>query len=218
LAFDQPKSPRDGRQNEQFGGRKRIAVVGAGISGLSAAWLLGKTHDVTLYETNARIGGHANTVDATVNGCTFPVDTGFIVYNEANYPNLVALFDHLGVPTAPSDMSFGASLRGGACEYSGQTLQSVFATPRNLVSPRFWRMLIDVMRFHRSAKKALAAGLGDKETMGDFVQKNGLSTAFCEDFIGPMQAQSGQHLGRLFLFTPPGRLSSFTPITACYRF
>lgn len=187
MAYDQNHPNFSGAHDQSSPvARQSVAVVGSGVSGLSAAWALSHAHDVTLFEKDDRLGGHANTVDVLVEGRTVAVDTGFIVYNEANYPNLVALFDHLGVETAESDMSFGASLRDGASEYSGQTLSSVFATRQNAVSPRFWRMLIDVARFHRAARKALAQGIPDTQSLGDFVSQTGLSMAFVEDFIGPM--------------------------------
>src|SRR5579871_4366532 len=129
------------------GPRLDIAVIGSGISGLSAAWLLSTRHNVTLFEADARLGGHSNTVP--VGGVD--VDTGFIVYNEATYPNLTALFDHLGVETHPSDMSFAVSLGDGRLEYSGTGLAGLFAQPRNLASPRFWFMLRDLARLYREA-------------------------------------------------------------------
>src|SRR5947207_12916191 len=105
----------------------RIAVIGAGISGLGAAWALRAHHQVTLYEQGATLGGHSNTVEVVSNGARIPVDTGFIVYNEHNYPNLVALFRTLGVATEPSDMSFAVSLGDGALEYSGTDLAGLIA-------------------------------------------------------------------------------------------
>jgi len=129
-------------------GPLNVAVIGTGIAGMSAAWLLDKGHTVTVYEKNGRVGGHSNTVEAPGPHGPVPVDTGFIVYNPMNYPNLVALFDHLGVPTKPSDMSFGASIDDGAVEYGSAGL---FAQKRNIVRPRFWRMLRDILRFCREA-------------------------------------------------------------------
>jgi predicted NAD/FAD-binding protein len=105
-----------------------IAVIGTGISGMSAAWMLSERHNVTVYETANRLGGHSNTVDAPArDGGKIAVDTGFIVYNDTNYPNLVALFTHLDIPTKPSDMSFAVSLDSGAMEYGGSNLALLFA-------------------------------------------------------------------------------------------
>ena len=130
----------------------RIAVVGSGISGLSAAWLLSQRHEVTLYEADDRLGGHAHTVDAPSPQGPAPVDTGFIVYNEANYPNLSALFRHLDVPTKAAYMSFAVSMDDGALEYSSQGLGALFAQKRNLASPRFWSMLRVLVRFQRQTQ------------------------------------------------------------------
>lgn len=162
-----------------------VAVIGSGISGLSAAWLLSKAHDVTLYEKEDRPGGHANTVEAAPG---VPVDTGFIVYNTANYPNLTALFDHLGVPTLATDMSFAASLDGGRVEYAGSSLGTLFAQKRNLLRPRFWRMLTDLLRFYRSAPALLASGGADQRTLGQFLDEGGYSDAFVRDHLLPMAA------------------------------
>ena len=114
---------------------RRVAVIGSGISGLSAAWLMSMQADVTLYEADTRIGGHSNTAEVETDAGRIPVDTGFIVYNELNYPNLVAMFDHLGVGTMASDMSFAASLDQGGFEYSGAGLSGLVAQEAELVSP-----------------------------------------------------------------------------------
>ena len=163
-----------------------IAVVGSGISGLSAAWLLSQRHRVTVFEADARPGGHSNTVDVSGPHGSIPVDTGFIVYNEPAYPNLTALFDHLGVQTRATDMSFAVSLDGGALEYSGTNLRGLFAQPRNLASPRFWSMLRDLVRFYRQAPR-------DAERVGlmpldSYLDEKGYGRAFREDHLYPMAA------------------------------
>ncbi len=161
--------------------KKRIAVIGAGISGLSAAWLLGSRHDVVLYERARRLGGHANTVIALGT----PVDTGFIGYNEATYPNLVALLRHLGVRTKPSDMSFAVSRGDGRLEYSGTGLGGLFAQKRNLCNPRFWSMLRDLIRFYRSAAADLGR-LPASYTLGDYLKEGSYGAAFLDDHLLPM--------------------------------
>ena len=127
-----------------------IGIVSAGIAGMSATQLLSKRHQVTVFEKDGRIGGHANTVD--VNG--IGVDTGFIVYNVKNYPNLIALFNHLGVSTRPTEMSFGVSVGAGDFEYAGSNLLGLIAQKRNLIRPRFWAMARDILRFYREAPEA----------------------------------------------------------------
>ncbi|MGN6571377.1 MAG: NAD(P)/FAD-dependent oxidoreductase, partial [Pseudolabrys sp.] len=168
------------------GPRLKIGVIGTGISGLSAAWLLSQRHDVTVYERASRPGGHSNTVEVRSADRAIPVDTGFIVYNPKNYPNLTALFDHLGVPTKPSDMSFGVSLDGGQLEYAGTNLLGLFAQRRNLLRPRFMSMLRDLLRFYREAP---AANLTDPSvTLGDYLDAGGYGEAFCRDHLLPMAA------------------------------
>ncbi len=163
-------------------------MIGSGISGLSAAWLLAKRHDVTLYERAERLGGHSNTVTARLNDAAVPVDTGFIVYNEPAYPNLTALFAHLGVATKPSDMSFAVSLRGGATEYSGTGLTGLFAQPTNLARPRFLSMIRDIARFYREAPRDLAL-MGEKNmSLGDYLTERGFGAAFRDDHLLPMAA------------------------------
>lgn len=164
-----------------------IAVIGSGISGLSAAWLLARRHRVTLYEADRRLGGHSNTVDVPARGGgRTAVDTGFIVYNEPAYPNLSALFEHLGVPTRPSEMSFSVSLDGGALEYSGTDLRGLFAQRGNLVNLRFWSMLRDLVRFYRQAPlDAEHIGL---MSLDDYLSDRGYGRAFRDDHLYPMAA------------------------------
>ena len=166
--------------------RHKIAIVGTGISGLSAAWLLSQRHAVTVYERADRIGGHSNTILASVGGRSIPVDIGFIVFNRRTYPNLTALFELLGVPTQVAEMSFGVSMDGGTLEYSGSGLSGVFGQPRNLVSPRFWSMLTDLVRFYRQAP--LDTDLIDNEqiSLGDYLLKGQYGEAFRNDHLLPM--------------------------------
>jgi uncharacterized protein len=165
------------------GSRKlEVAVVGSGISGLAAAWLLSKRHRVTLYEADSRLGGHSNTVG--VDGVA--VDTGFIVYNEATYPNFSVLLDHLGVASKPTNMTFAVSLDDGRLEYSGTGLTGLFAQPRNVVSFRFWGMLRDLLRFYREAPHA-ADDMGDI-SLDAYLDACGYGTAFRVDHLYPMAA------------------------------
>lgn len=138
------------------GPKRRIAVVGAGIAGLSAAWLLSRRHEVVLFEADDRLGGHSCTVEAPSPDGPVAVDTGFIVYNEPNYPNFTALLDHLGVESKAAHMSFAVSMNAGGFEYSSHGARGLFAQKRNLASPRFWGMLMDLKRFHRTAAGDLA--------------------------------------------------------------
>ena len=173
---------------------QRIAVVGSGIAGLGAAWLLARRHQVTLYERDPRLGGHSNTVEVEDHGRRVPIDTGFIVYNELNYPNLTGLFATLGVPTQASDMSFAASVDG--VEYAGSSFGTLFAQRRRLLDPVHWRMLVDITRFNRDAKRALAEDAGDLRapanrplslmTLGEFLERGGYGRALRERYLLPM--------------------------------
>lgn len=165
--------------------RRRIAVIGSGISGLAAAWRLSTRHDVTLFEASSRLGGHANTAKVVVGDTAFGVDTGFIVYNPRNYPNFVALLDHLRVETSPSDMSFAASIADGGFEYSSNP-NGLFAQRRNLFRPRMWRMIADILRLNRHARDSDRTD--PTLSLDDFLQAHGYSEAFREDHILPMCA------------------------------
>lgn len=161
---------------------RNIAVIGGGISGLAAAYLMSQRHRVTIFEAEPRLGGHARTVLAGKGG-TQPVDTGFIVFNHANYPHLTALFDKLDVPVAKSNMSFGASFDGGRFEYSLSGLDEVFATRANLANPRYWRMIRDILRFN---KQGLAFAQADPGlSIGDLLARLGTGDWFRERYLLP---------------------------------
>ena len=166
--------------------RPSVAVIGSGISGLSAAWLLSHRCAVTLYEKDDRPGGHSNTV-ITPDG---PVDTGFIVYNEKNYPNLTALFRHFRVETTLSDMSFGVGLPRDGLVYGGRDLAGLFVQKKNLLRPAFLRMVYDLLRFYRQAPQFLShnMALSDEMTLGDFLTAQGYSRCFIDWHIVPMGA------------------------------
>jgi predicted NAD/FAD-binding protein len=167
---------------------ERVAVIGSGISGLAAAWLLSRRCDVTLFERESYIGGHSNTVEVPAAGAAVPVDTGFIVFNEASYPNLVALFQHLGVPTAPTSMSFAVSLDKGRYEYSGTGLSGLFGQPSNLLRPGHWAMAADVFRFFRESRELLGDGAKDGPSLGQYLTERRYSRSFVERHIVPMAA------------------------------
>lgn len=166
----------------------KIAVIGSGISGLGAAWLLSRQYDVTVYEKNQYAGGHSNTVEAPGRECPVPVDTGFIVFNEKTYPNLLGLFDALEVPVKKTDMSFAVSVDSGTLEYGGSTVSDVFAQRRNVFSPRFLGMIWDIVKFYKSAPSLLDNPETADLSLGDFLDRHGYGEAFIEDHILPMAA------------------------------
>jgi uncharacterized protein len=160
---------------------RRIAVIGAGISGLGAAHMLADDHRIVLFEAEGRLGGHARTVMAGRRGDQ-PVDTGFIVFNYVNYPHLARLFADLGVPVAKSNMSFSASIGGGRLEYALNDLNSIFGQRKNILDPRYWAMLRDILRFNAQAVEAAAEpGL----TIGGLIAKLGLGTWFRDYYLLP---------------------------------
>jgi uncharacterized protein len=163
----------------------KVAVVGSGVAALSSAWLLSQKHRVTLYEKAERLGGHSNTVTAGTPQGEVPVDTGFICFNDATYPNLIALFEHLGIATRATDMSFAVSLDQGRFEYAAPGL---FAQRRNLLRPRFWSMLSEILRFYRQAPEDLSELTDPQLTLGDYLKRQGFSEAFRDDHLLPMAA------------------------------
>ncbi|ANY08307.1 NAD(P)/FAD-dependent oxidoreductase [Pseudonocardia sp. HH130630-07] len=169
-------------------GRPTVAVVGSGVSGLTAAYLLSKTHDVTLYEADDRPGGHAHTHElATSDGGTSRVDTGFIVHNDRTYPNLLRLFGELGVSTQDSDMSMSVRCDGCGLEYAGaRKIGGLFPRASNLARPRYLAMLAEVVRFHRHARRVLDSPEAGDVTLGAFLAIGGYSRYFVEHFMIPV--------------------------------
>lgn len=163
-----------------------VAVVGSGISGLAAAWLLSRRFRVTLFEAGNHLGGHTNTVDVEVDGIRAPVDTGFLVFNERTYPNLIGLFGVLGVQSAPSEMSFSVRVDEERLEWAGNSLASVFAQKRNLVRPEFWGMLKDILRFNRESGAIVAKQQAVEISLGDFLDRGGYGRSFRDWYLLPM--------------------------------
>ncbi|MBY0339923.1 MAG: FAD-dependent oxidoreductase [Rhodocyclaceae bacterium] len=169
-------------------GRKHVAVIGSGISGLAVAWLLRDTHQVTLYEAAGRLGGHTNTLEVAVDGQTFPVDTGFLVFNRRTYPNLCALFKLLGIEAVASEMTFSARIESLNLEWAGNNLNTVFGQRRNLLRPSFIGMVRDIMRFNRETTALAAQGAQAAESLGDFLERRRYGKAFRDWYLLPMAA------------------------------
>jgi predicted NAD/FAD-binding protein len=167
---------------------RRVAVIGSGIAGLGAARALSREHEVMLYEAQPRLGGHAHTVDVRLEGVQHGVDIGFLVFNERTYPNLIRLLDELQVETAASEMSFSVQAPTAGWEWCGNDLNGVFAQRANLVSPRFWAMLADIVRFNRCATALANAADASEldEPIGDFLERQRLGTAFRDGYFLPM--------------------------------
>lgn len=164
----------------------KIAIIGSGIAGLGAAWLLQRRHEVTVYEQAAYAGGHTNTFRHRTPQGEVPLDTGFIVYNDLCYPNLIGLFAALGVETRPTDMSFGVSLAAGAFEYAGDNLAKLFVQPSNLVSPTHIGMLLEILRFNAQTKRLLREDRLPQCTLGEFLDARRFGRALRTRYLGPM--------------------------------
>lgn len=162
----------------------RIAIIGSGIAGLGAAYLLHPHHEIMVFEKNLSLGGHARTVDVVVDQTDVAVDTGFIVFNKRNYPHLTGLFDHLKVPYAKSDMSFGASIDNGWLEYGSVGIRSLFAQKRNMFRPAYWRMLKDIVRFNKQAHHHMAS----TKPLGEVLNEMGMGDWFRRYYLLAMGA------------------------------
>lgn len=163
---------------------RSIAIIGSGISGSAAAYLLKDRYEVTLFEKNHYFGGHSNTIDMSLQGKDVPVDTGFIVFNHQTYPNVVFFFKHLGIDTIQSNMSFGVSIDNGLIEYCGSSLSQFFAQRKNIVNPRFIRMGLDILKFNNRALETL--NKSENQTIDDLINTLGLSQSFKEWYLYPM--------------------------------
>ena len=179
--------------------KERLAVIGGGIAGLGAAWLLRNRYDVTVFERERHIGGHSNTVEVDENGRRVPIDTGFMVFNKVTYPYLVRLFDELRVPIKPTEMSFSVRNDELDIEYNGMGLNRVFAQRANLVRPRFLKLLAQIMRFFRVANASLDDESLEKMSLDEFVRRHRLGDDFLRLYLVPMSAS-------IWSITPGGAL------------
>jgi len=167
--------------------RQRIAVIGAGVSGLTAAWLLAEHHDIEIFEAADYAGGHTNTEYVASDSRMWPVNTGFIVFNDWTYPNFIKLMDRLGVASEVSNMSFSVDSRRTGLQYNGTNLNTLFAQRRNLLNPRFLKMIREILRFNKETQQQLAdQTIDDSETLGAYLDRNGYSTYFRHFYIVPM--------------------------------
>ncbi|MDD9959357.1 MAG: FAD-dependent oxidoreductase [Gammaproteobacteria bacterium] len=168
--------------------RQRIAIIGSGISGLTAAYLIHQEHDISVFEANNYIGGHTATIDVQQGAKHYKVDTGFIVCNDRNYPNFLALMDMLGVNLQETEMSFSVRNNPLNLEYNGHNLNTLFSQRLNILRPKFHRLVRDILRFNKAAKAAIAAGDAEDITLDEFVQRHNLSAVFKENYLLPMVA------------------------------
>ncbi len=167
----------------------KLAIIGAGISGLTAAYRLSLGHDITLFEASNYLGGHTNTVDVELDGEFHSIDTGFIVFNDRTYPNFIKLLAELGVPSRATSMSFSVRCDAANLEYNGSSLNGLFAQRRNLLRPCFYRMVRDILRFNRDAPKLVLEGSTfDQTTVGEFLEQHRYSREFARHYLFPMGA------------------------------
>lgn len=166
----------------------KIGVVGAGISGLGAAYLLAQKHEVHLFESESRLGGHAHTVTVDEQGTAVPIDTGFLVYNELTYPHLMGLFRTLGVETVESDMSLSVQVKEKKLEWSGTNLNTVFGQRKNIFNPKFYGMLLEILRFHRESEANLLASRRHGWSLRDLLREKNYRAEFCHDYLIPIGA------------------------------
>lgn len=188
---------------------EKVAIVGTGIAGMSAAWLLHKKYDITVFEQNDYIGGHTNTVDVNEDGTNIPIDTGFIVFNKTNYPNLVKLLDKLDVAYKPTKMSFSVQHIPRGLEYSGSGFNGIFGQRRNLLSRSFIKMLADINRFNTSSIEVLEKPEYAQHTLGDFIEEKKFGKDFKENYLLPMNSAIWS--------TPPEKSLEF-PLLTLVRF
>jgi len=186
----------------------RIAVIGSGISGLAAAWLLSREHETTLFEAANRLGGHTDTHEIELEGRRYAVDTGFIVHNPQHYPLLTRLFDALGVATRPTTMGFSVQSQASGLEYNATSLDALFCQRRNLLSPRFWGMLRDLARFYRIAPRLLD-GPGPGPSLGEYLREQGFGTAFRDEHLIPMASALWSSPAQQILAFPARYLAQF---------
>jgi predicted NAD/FAD-binding protein len=165
----------------------KIAIIGSGIAGNVAAYKLREAHDITVFESGSYVGGHTNTVDVYEDDRSIAVDTGFIVFNDRTYPNFIRLLDEIGQASQPSEMSFSVQADDGNVEYSGSSLNGLFAQRRNIVRLPFYRMIRDILRFNKTALPSIDH-LDDEETLGNYLRKNGYSREFIDHYLIPMAA------------------------------
>lgn len=179
--------------------------MGSGIAGVASAWLLSQAHTVDLYEADARLGGHTRTLDIRAGGSTFPVDTGFMVFNRRTYPNLTRFFERLDIDAADAEMSFSVQIEDEGIEWAGTNLDTVFAQRKNIANPRFLRMLLDVLKLSRDADRLLADPTVEGLTLRELLRREGYSEAFTDWYLIPM--------GDAIWSTPPGDMLDYPALT-----